>query len=62
MNKDQLKGKVDEAIGRVERQAGEWSGDEKTQARGAARQARGKLQKVAGKVKNAVKPKRKDAA
>jgi len=32
MNKDRIKGKVKDVAGRVERQAGEWTGDSKTQA------------------------------
>jgi uncharacterized protein YjbJ (UPF0337 family) len=29
MNKDQVKGKVKDVAGRIQRQAGEWTGDEK---------------------------------
>jgi uncharacterized protein YjbJ (UPF0337 family) len=36
MNKDQVKGKVDEVAGRAKRQAGEWTGDGESQVEGAA--------------------------
>ncbi len=54
MDKDRVEGKVKDIAGRVERQAGEWTGDEKTQAKGAAKQAEGKVQNAWGKVKDAV--------
>ena len=41
--------------GRVERQAGEWTGDTKMQVQGVARQAEGKVQNAVGKAKDAVK-------
>ena len=53
MNKDNLKGKAKDIAGRVERQAGEWTGDEKTQAEGLGRQAEGKVQKAWGDLKDA---------
>lgn len=51
MNKDRVEGKVKDVAGRVERQAGEWTGDQKIQIRGAAKQAKGKIQNAVGKVK-----------
>ncbi len=53
MDKDRLKGKAKDVTGRIERQAGEWAGDEKTQAKGAAKQAEGKVQNIAGRAKDA---------
>lgn len=53
MNSDELKGKAKDAIGRAERQAGEWTDNEKMQGEGLARQAEGKVQKGVGKVKQA---------
>jgi uncharacterized protein YjbJ (UPF0337 family) len=53
MNKDRIEGKVKDVAGRVERQAGEWTGDTKAQVKGAAKQAEGKLQNTWGKVKDA---------
>jgi uncharacterized protein YjbJ (UPF0337 family) len=55
MNKDRAEGKVKDIAGRVERQAGEWTGDTETQVKGAAKQAEGKVQNVWGKAKDAVK-------
>jgi uncharacterized protein YjbJ (UPF0337 family) len=53
MDKDRVKGKVEDVKGRIKRQVGEWTGDEKTQAEGAAEQAKGKIQNAWGKVKDA---------
>jgi uncharacterized protein YjbJ (UPF0337 family) len=53
MNSDRIKGKVDDVAGRVKRQAGEWTGDEKLQGEGASDQAKGKVQNAWGKVKDA---------
>lgn len=55
MNKDRVEGKVKDIAGRVERQAGEWTGDSKKQVQGAARQVEGKVQNAWGKAKDAVK-------
>ncbi|MDP9160129.1 MAG: CsbD family protein [Acidobacteriota bacterium] len=54
MDKDRIEGKVKDIAGRVERQAGEWTGDEKTQGKGIAKQVEGKVQNAWGKVKDAV--------
>lgn len=53
MNKDRVEGKVKDVAGRVERQAGEWTGDPKKQVEGAAKQAEGKVQNAWGKTKDA---------
>ena len=55
MNKDEVKGKAKDIAGRVERQVGEWTGDEKAQVKGAAKQVEGKVQNAWGKAKDAVK-------
>jgi len=55
MDKDEIKGKMKDIAGRVERQAGEWTGDEETQAKGAAKQVEGKVQNTFGKAKDALK-------
>ena len=55
MDKDRVKGAVNDAAGRVKRQVGEWTGDTKTQAEGAAQQVKGKVEKVVGNVRDAVK-------
>jgi uncharacterized protein YjbJ (UPF0337 family) len=53
MNKDQVKGAVNDAAGRAKRQVGEWTGDTSTQVEGAAQQVKGKAQKAWGDVKDA---------
>jgi uncharacterized protein YjbJ (UPF0337 family) len=52
MNKDQVKGKVKDVAGRIERQAGEWTGDEKKEVHGTMKQAEGKIQNAWGNVKD----------
>jgi uncharacterized protein YjbJ (UPF0337 family) len=53
MDKDQVKGAVNDAAGRVKRQVGEWTGDTNAQVEGAAQQIKGKAQKAWGDVKDA---------
>jgi uncharacterized protein YjbJ (UPF0337 family) len=53
MDKDSIKGKIKDVGGRIERQAGEWTGDKELQGEGAAHQAEGKVQNAWGKVKDA---------
>jgi uncharacterized protein YjbJ (UPF0337 family) len=55
MDKDQVKGKMDDAAGRVKRQVGEWTDDSKLQAEGAAQQVKGKAENAWGKTKDAVR-------
>jgi uncharacterized protein YjbJ (UPF0337 family) len=55
MDKDRIKGKVEEIAGRAKRQVGEWTGDEKTQAEGLAEQAKGKARNTVGKAKDAIR-------
>ena len=55
MDKDQVKGTLDDAAGRVKRQVGEWTGDTRTQADGAAQQVKGKVEKAWGNTKEAVR-------
>lgn len=54
MNKDNVKGTMDDAAGRAKRQIGEWTGDTETQTEGATQQVKGKLEKAWGNVKDAV--------
>jgi uncharacterized protein YjbJ (UPF0337 family) len=58
--KDQVKGEAKDIKGRVERQAGEWTGDPKTQAKGIADQAAGKTQKAVGKLREQANKARKN--
>ena len=53
MNKDQVEGKIKDVAGRVERQAGEWTGSKEAEVRGTAKQAEGKVQQAWGDVKDA---------
>jgi uncharacterized protein YjbJ (UPF0337 family) len=55
MNSDRVKGKAKDIAGRVERQAGEWTGNTQAQVKGAMKQAEGKAQNAWGKAKDAVK-------
>ncbi|HEY7404797.1 MAG TPA: CsbD family protein [Candidatus Angelobacter sp.] len=55
MDKDRIKGKVEDIAGRAKRQAGEWTGDEKAQAEGLAEQAKGKARQAIGKAKDAAR-------
>jgi uncharacterized protein YjbJ (UPF0337 family) len=55
MDKDRVKGKMEDIKGRVKRQAGEWTGDSKLQAEGMAEQAKGKARNAVGRVKDAAR-------
>ncbi|HZQ67397.1 MAG TPA: CsbD family protein [Terriglobales bacterium] len=55
MDKDEIKGKAKDIVGRVERKAGELTGDEEAQVKGAAKQAEGKVQNAFGQAKDALK-------
>jgi len=61
MDKDRVKGTVDDTVGRAKRQVGEWTGDTGTQAEGAAQQVKGKAEKAWGNVKDAVRDAQTDA-
>jgi uncharacterized protein YjbJ (UPF0337 family) len=53
MDKDRASGKVKDIKGRIKRQAGEWTGDEKLQGEGRKDQAEGKVQNIAGRAQDA---------
>ena len=55
MDKDRVKGTIDDAAGRAKRQVGEWTGDTGTQAEGAVQQVKGKVEKAWGNVKDAAR-------
>jgi uncharacterized protein YjbJ (UPF0337 family) len=61
MDKDRIKGKMEDMAGRAERQAGEWTGNEKAQAEGLKHQIKGKVRNMAGKVKDAGRDAMKEA-
>jgi len=55
MDKDRVKGAVNDAAGRAKRQVGEWTGDTNAQVEGSAQQIKGKAQKAWGTVKDAAR-------
>jgi uncharacterized protein YjbJ (UPF0337 family) len=55
MDKDRVKGTIDDAAGRVKRQVGEWTGDTRTQVEGAAQQVKGKAEKAWGHIKDSAR-------
>ena len=55
MDKDRVKGKLDDMAGRAKRQVGEWTGDTEKQVEGAAQQVKGKVENAWGKAKDAVR-------
>jgi uncharacterized protein YjbJ (UPF0337 family) len=55
MDKDRVKGTMDDAAGRVKRQVGEWTGNTDAQVQGAAQQVKGKVEKAVGQVKDAAR-------
>ena len=60
MDKDRVKGKMEDIAGRAERQVGEWTGDPETQAEGLKHQVKGKARNAVGKVKDAARDAMKD--
>jgi len=54
MNKDRVKGAIDQAVGSAKRKAGEWAGDGELQIEGMVQQVKGKLENAWGKTKDAV--------
>jgi uncharacterized protein YjbJ (UPF0337 family) len=60
MDKDRVKGTIDDAAGRAKRQVGEWTGDIDTQVEGAAQQVKGKAEKAWGNVKDAARNVKKE--
>lgn len=55
MNKDQIKGTLKDAAGKVQQKAGEVINSPTQQAKGIAKQVEGKTQKAVGDVKEVVK-------
>lgn len=55
MNRDQVKGAVKDAAGKVQRKAGEALDSPKHEARGAAKQVEGKAQKSLGNARESLK-------
>jgi uncharacterized protein YjbJ (UPF0337 family) len=59
MNKEQAKGSVKTAAGKVQQQAGKLTGSKQQEAKGIGKQVAGKVQKTAGDAKEAIKSPRK---
>ncbi|MBE0549120.1 MAG: CsbD family protein [Rubrivivax sp.] len=55
MNKDQVKGAVKEAAGKVQQKAGKLLGSTEQEAKGLAKKLEGKVQKKVGDAKEALK-------
>ena len=53
MDKDRIQGKMEDMGGRIKRQVGEWTGDDKSQSEGLGDQIKGKARNAVGKVKDA---------
>jgi uncharacterized protein YjbJ (UPF0337 family) len=60
MNKDQIKGRVEQATGKVKQAAGKVVGNERLQTEGMASQVKGKVQAGFGDAKEHAKDKAKD--
>jgi uncharacterized protein YjbJ (UPF0337 family) len=54
MNKDRVKGAIDEVVGSARRKAGELTGDVQLQVEGIAQQVKGKIENAWGKAKDAI--------
>ena len=61
MDKDRVKGAINEVAGRARRQAGEWTGDTNAQVEGLAQEVKGKAQKAWGNVKDAAREAKDEA-
>ena len=55
MNKDQVKGAIKDAAGKVQEKTGELIGNSEQQVKGLAKQVEGKVQKQVGNAKEALK-------
>jgi uncharacterized protein YjbJ (UPF0337 family) len=60
MNKDQVKGAVKDAAGKLQRKTGEVIGSTDQQAKGLVRQVEGKVQKAVGDVKEMLETPKKE--
>jgi uncharacterized protein YjbJ (UPF0337 family) len=60
VNKDRVKGTIDEVVGGAKRKAGELTGNNKLQAEGMTQQVKGKVENAWGRTKDAVSDAVKD--
>ena len=54
MNRDRVKGAVDQVVGSTKRNIGEITGNTRVEIKGAGQQFKGKVETAVGKVKDAV--------
>jgi len=62
MNKERVKGAIDEVVGSAKRHVGSLTGNTGTQIEGAVQQLKGKAETTVGKMKEAVRDAINDAA
>lgn len=55
MNKDQVKGSIKDAAGKVQQKMGAAVGSDKQQAKGIGKQVEGKVQKAVGDAKESIR-------
>jgi uncharacterized protein YjbJ (UPF0337 family) len=55
MDKNRVKGKIDEVVGSAKRHVGNLTGDTKTEVKGAVQQVKGKVENAWGKTKDAAR-------
>jgi uncharacterized protein YjbJ (UPF0337 family) len=60
VDKNRIKGKMDEIAGRAKRQAGEWTGDTQAQGEGTVDEIKGRAENAWGKVKDSARNVKKD--
>lgn len=60
MNRDQIRGSIKDAAGRVQRKLGQMTGSHRQQADGISTQVDGKVNKATGKVESALDDTAKD--
>jgi uncharacterized protein YjbJ (UPF0337 family) len=62
MDKQRVKGAIDDVVGSAKRHVGNLTGDTRTQVEGVAQQLKGKVETAVGKVKDAARNARDNAA
>jgi len=62
MDKQRVKGAIDNVVGGAKRHVGNLTGDTRTQVEGVAQQIKGKVETAVGKVKDAARDARDNAA
>jgi uncharacterized protein YjbJ (UPF0337 family) len=55
MDKERVKGKIDEVVGSAKRHVGKLTGDTGTEVKGAVQQIKGKAETAIGKTKDAIR-------